>query len=258
MKNEHNIASGDLERLRTEHFVATQKLASIEKEHDQEVQSYKEEIEDLHSKIVNLEKRLEEAKEAIAGETLSNSDEYKLDNGISPEDLGIGELPPPGIDLNDLRDPRRGSSSSRMSGFMNREKRVSFGSNAGQSEFKNQLIKDLQNKELIDRNADLQQQVDDLKLANQKMKAEIDQITLKMKEESRQIDLLKKKVETKDQELESFRKKTLEDTDKFTYALNEVNEELDNRDEQIKKLKRQIRSMQTQGTAGSPLSPIKS
>lgn len=249
LKNEHHSITGDLERLRTEHFVSSQRLNSIEKEHEEEVQSYKEEIEELHNKLKAVEKKLEEAKEAA--DHLSGSEDFKMEEGLTGEDLGLGDLPQSDRDM-DFRRP----STARMS-TMIREKRISFNAQgpSGQSDFKSQLIKDVQQKELLDRNAELQQQVDDLKLANQKLKTEIDQLSSKLKEETRNLELAKKKIETKNLELENYRKKTLEDTDKFTIALNEVNEELDNRDEQIKKLRRQIRSMQ--GNSATPISPVR-
>lgn len=242
LKNDHHATTGDLERLRTEHFVAAQRLTTIEKEHEQEILAFREESEELHGKIRDLERKLEEAKEAER----SNSEEFRLEEGFG--DMGLSELPTGG-------DEFRRPSTARLS-VMNREKRTSFQTN-GSSEFKNQLIKDVQNKDLIDKNAELQQQIDDLKLAHQKLKTDMDQIQAKLKEESRALDLAKKKIETKDIELENFRKRALEDTDKFTIALNDVNEELDNRDDQIKKLRRQIRLLQTQSSTPAPVSPVK-
>lgn len=244
LKNEHHSMTGDLERLRTEHFVSSQRLSSIEKEHEQEINAYKEEIEELNGRIRDLERKLEEAKDA---DRLSNSEDFKMEEGFGGEDLGLSELP----QNDDFKRPY----TSRLS-TMQREKRISFQSN-GSSEFKSQLVKDVQNKDLIDKNAELQQQIDDLKLSHQKLKSEFDLLSTKLKEESRNLELAKKKIETKDIELENFRKKTLEDTDKFTIALNDVNEELDVRDDQLKKLRRQMRAMQGQATTAIPASPVR-
>lgn len=248
IKQEHHTLSGDLERLRTEHFVTSQRLTTIETEHTQEIESYKEEIEELLGKVSDLERKLELAKEEA--EKMSNSGEFGIEEGFGAEDLGLADH------TDSAGDDHRRPSTARLS-TMNREKRISFQTNTANSEFKSQLIKDVQNKELVDKNAELQQQLDDLKLANHKMKLEIDQINAKLKEEYRNLELAKKKIETKDLELENFRKKTLEDTDKFTIALNEVNEELDNRDEQIKKLRKQIRSLQAQSNGPTPPSPLR-
>lgn len=248
LKNEHHTLTGDLERLRTEHFVAAQRLSTIEKEHEQEMQAYKEEIEEQLGRVRDLERKLEEAKEAA--ERLSNSEDYRMEEGLGGEDLGLGELPQGGEEF-------RRPSTARLS-YMNREKRISFQSNvSGNNDFKSQLIKDVQNKDLVDKNAELQQQVDDLKLANQKLKADLEALSAKLKEESRSLELARKKIEAKDAELENFRKKTLEDTDKFTIALNDVNEELDNRDEQLKRLRKQLRAMQGQASTPPPASPVR-
>lgn len=246
LKNEHHTVTGDLERLRTEHFVAAQRLLTIEKEHEQEVLSYKEEIEELSHKVKDLERKLEEAKEEV--DHMSNSDEFKLDEDLVTGDLGLSEVP---LEGDDYRRP----STARYS-VINREKRVSFNSNSS-SGFKNTLVQDSLNKGLLEKEAELLHQIEELKLTNQKLKAEIDQFSAKLKEEGRQLELAKKKIEAKDHELESYRKKTLEDTDKFTMVVNEVNEELEARDEKIKILRKQIRAMQSQVGTVPPVRPAK-
>lgn len=256
IKNEHITQAGELERLRTEFFVANQTLSSKDREHSEELKSYQDEIEDLNGKILDLEKKLDDAKAAAADNLSVASNDLKLDEDpFSPEEMTL-KLADGFITEGSGSQSHRRNSASRGS-IMNRDKRISFNQGGAQSEFKNKLASDAQHKDLLDKIAELQQQVDDSKLAHQKLKTELDQISHKLKEESRAHELCKKKNATKDSELEQYRTRLLQDGEKFTMALNELHDELEVRENQMKQYKRRIRLMQTQSSVESPISASK-
>lgn len=255
IKNEHIIQTGELERIRTEFFVTSQKLSTLEAEYSEEIKSYQDEIEELNGKVKDLEKKIEDATQL--NENLSAaSNDLKLDSDpFAPEDLGL-KLGDGFITEGSGSQSYRRNSVSRAS-TMTRDKTISFVGGGFQNDFKNKLANDYQHKDLLDKIAELQQQVDDSKLSHQKLNTEIDQLTQKLKDETKQHELSKKRILTKDSELEQYRTRILQDCDKFTIALNELHDELEVRENQLKLYKRRIRSMQNQASGSSPISPIK-
>lgn len=246
IRTEHTTKHNELERIKTEYFVISQKLNTIEKENAEEIKSYQIEVEELYNKISELEHKLQEAKEAAENMSEASIDLGLDEEAFNMEDMGL-KLPDGGtITEGSGSQSHRRNSATRMS-IMGRDKRTSFTNGlALQSDFKNKLANDMQHKDLTDKIAELQQQVDDSKLAQQKLKTQIDQLTIKLKDESRALELSKKKIESKDAELEQYRVKVLSDTDNFTMALNELHDEIELRENQARQFKRRIREMQSQ------------
>lgn len=252
VRNEHITQAGELERLRTEFFVASQKLASMEKEHSEEMRSYQDEIEDLNAKVTNLQQKLDEIKNEEHN-TSQDSNGLELEDTLSP-DLGLK------LENDHLSHASGGVASQRRNttriSFSTREKRISMAMGmSSQNDLKAKMVHDAVQKDLQDKLAELQQQVNDSHLTQQKLKIEVDHLTAKLKESNRNLELAEKKLLSREEELEHFRNKILSDTDKFTMALNELHDEIEIRENQIKTLKKRIRSLQTQ--TAEQMSPLK-
>ena len=249
-RSEAKKKTAELDRLKGEHFVATKKLSTIESEFQLEVQSLQAEVEDLQLKLKASEQQNAEEDNYSTGEgTGGFEDNFAFDDLMKGADA--------------VESRSRGSTDLRRMSTVHKaafqptnhigRKRNSVLETLHGGEIKDQLLLDTKARELQDKVAELTQALQDSKLAIAGLKRELDELHGKLKEETRRVDIGKRKVEEKTKEFDAMMKRFLEDNDKYTQSINELNEELEVREEMILKLKRQIgRGAQTPSQPADP------
>lgn len=236
-KTELKKKTAELDKIKGEHFVASKKLSTIESEYQLEVQSLQAEVEDLQLKLKASEQKNAEEDNYSTGEGAG-----AFEDNFAFEDLMKGS------DVIESRS--RGSTDLRRMSTVHRpsiipsgtigRKRNSVVETMNGGEVKDQLVLDTKVRELQDKVSELTQALQDSKLAITSLKQEVDDLQSKLKEEMRRVDIGKRKVEEKTKEFDAMMKRFLEDNDKYTQSINELNEELEVREDMILKLKKQI------------------
>lgn len=254
-KNDLKNITKDLDKIKAEHYVSTKKLQTIEMEHKVELKAYQDEIEALQIKLRDAQKKINDLdNNSLTDERLDLSGNLLEDFSNNMEKLS---------DHSGGIRPRNHSISNKLMGAfsVSRERRKSIVNSipsAGAGGAQNALAVDLKVRELTDKIAELNQAVEDTKLQLSQVKDELNETQAKLREETMKCEIMKKKIEMKDSELEDFRVKFLTENEKYTTAMNDVNEELAQREEQIYALKKRIKNLvlQQQTPAPSPVAPI--
>lgn len=250
-KTEAKKKAAELEKVKGEHFVATKKLSTIESEFQVEVQSLQTEVEELRLKLKASEEKNAEAENYSTGEGAGGfEDNFAFDDLMKGSDV----LESRSRGSTDLRRMNTSSKAAFHPANTIGRKRNSVLETMHGGDIKDQLLLDTKVRELQDKVSELTQALQDSKLAISALSQEADQLQTRLKEEARRVDIGKRKVEEKTKEFDAMMKRFLEDNDKYTQSINELNEELELREEMILKLKRQVaRGKQAPPPPGEPV-----
>lgn len=232
LKNLHK----DYDKLKGEHYIISKRMHTIEMEHKVELKAYEDEIENLQLKLKDAQKKTMD---------LDNSNSGLDDSGnlLGEEFLTIDRVSNHSGDIRARRTSISNGLLGALSGTRERRKSIVSGlPNAGLGGAQNALIVDMKVRELTDKIAESHQIADDTKLLYSKTSEELAEVSKKLREEIFKAEILKKKLEMKEEELEELRTKFLVDNEKYSVAINDVNEELDKREEQLYNLKKKLRN----------------
>lgn len=251
------------EKLKSDHFITERKLKTAHLEYGAETTTYRNQIEELENKLSAMESKLKNIEldksnhESDDEEERSNVFEFRLPTpGKHGSQIGDFLQVSGGHGSNHLDSSREDSRPGSIRGSRLIRTSVVYKTGIlglGESPTANQLVANSKVRELTDKISEMQQSLDDSKLACRKLQDQLAEVQNKLKEEVKKLEIAKKKCEAKDEEIDSYIKCMLVEREKFTVELNDMNDENDKKSARIKSLRQKLKGLVEQLPKGTKI-----